>query len=287
MSTSPERSAEQATDQARRAAREASPWIEGLGRFGYAAKGVVYVIVGGLAAQAAAGAGGSTTDTRGALEWIVAAPFGRFLLGAVAVGLAGYAVWRVAQGVLDTEDKSSNPKGLLTRLSYGGVGVIYAGLALSAVRLAMGTANSEGGEGSSTQDWTAWLLAQPFGQGLVALAGAMVIGSGVIQLARAWTASFRDTLELADLGEPRATWATRVGRAGFAARGIAFGIIGGFLIVAALQSRPDQARGLGGALETLARQPFGPWLLGIVAIGLVAYGLFALVEARYRRMIVC
>src|SRR6476646_6686838 len=92
-------------DQAQQAARQASPWVVRLGRFGFAAKGLVYAIVGGLAAQAAIGAGGETTDTRGALIWIVQAPFGRFLLGTVGIGLAGYALWRFVQAIADTENK--------------------------------------------------------------------------------------------------------------------------------------------------------------------------------------
>ena len=144
---------ELSAEQARRAAHEVGPWVERLGRFGYAAKGVVYGIIGGLAAQAAIGPGGATTDTRGALAWIVQAPFGRFLLGTVAVGLAGYALWRLVQSALDTEDKGTEAGGVLARAGYAVVGVAYAALALSAIGLVLGS--SGGSDGGSAQDWTA------------------------------------------------------------------------------------------------------------------------------------
>ena len=274
-------SLDEAKHQTRRAAREASPWIVRLGRFGYAAKGAVYVIVGVLAVQAARGTGGATTDPRGALGWIIQAPFGRFLLGAVAIGLVGYALWCVVQGILDTEGKGTDAKGILTRGAFVFTGVVATGLALSAVRLVRG---SPGG-GNATQDWTAWLLSQPFGQWLVGIAGAIVIGAGLYHLYKAYSANFREDLKLSQMTRTEELWTTRVGRLGFAANGIAVGIIGGFLMFAAVQAESQQARGLGGALEALDQQPFGPWLLGVVAVGLIAYGIFMLIEARYRRMV--
>lgn len=275
-------SLDEARHQTRRAAREASPWIVRLGRFGYAAKGAVYVMVGALAAQAARGAGGATTDPRGALDWVIQAPFGRFLLVAIAIGLVGYALWCVVQGILDAEGKGTDAKGILTRGAFVVTGGVAAGLALSAVQLVRG---SPGG-GDATRDWTAWLLSQPFGQWLVGIVGAMVIGSGLYHLYKAYSANFREDLKLGEMTRTEATWTTRIGRLGFAANGIAVSIIGGFLLFAAVQAQSEQARGLGGALEALARQPFGPWLLGVVAVGLIAYGVFMLIEARYRRMVI-
>ena len=256
-----------------------------LGRFGYAAKGAVYAIVGVLAAQAAGGAGGATTDPRGALGWIIQAPFGRLLLGAVAVGLVGYAVWSFVQGILDTEGKGTDAKGIVARGAFVVTGLVAAGLALAAVRLVRGSGGAGSGD-SAAQDWTAWLLAQPFGQWLVGIVGAIVVGAGLHHLYKAYSADFRKELRLGQMSRTEELWTIRTGRLGFAANGIAVGIIGGFLLVAALQAQPERARGLGGALETLARQPYGPWLLGAVAVGLIAYGLFMLVEARYRRMVI-
>ncbi|MFN8633297.1 MAG: DUF1206 domain-containing protein [Chloroflexota bacterium] len=263
----------------------ASPWLEGLGRFGYAAKGVVYLVVGELAVQAALGTGGQTTDTKGALAHIAAAPFGRSILVVLAVGLFGYAVWRLLQAVLDTERKGSELKGLAARAGYLLIASIYVALSWSAIRLA---ARGEPVQGSTqqTQDWTAWLLGQPLGEWLVGAIGAAVIANGLVQFYRASRSSLCDDLHLAEMSASQATWITRVGRAGYAARGVAFATIGGFLLVAAYDANPGEAIGLDGALATLAAQPFGPYLLGAVAAGLAAYGLFALVQARYRRMVI-
>lgn len=271
------------TRQAKQATREASPWIEPLGRLGYAAKGVVYGIVGVLAAQAAFGAGGETTDSQGALQRIVAAPFGKILLGLTAIGLLGYAIWRFVQAFLDTDNKGSNAKGYAVRTGYAIVAVLYLSLAFSAVQIILGS-NSGGGSGAE-QSWTARLLAQPFGQVLVGLIGAGVIGVGLAQLQKGYTGKFRETLRLHEMSQTEQIWAVRAGRFGYIARGIVFGIIGAFLISAALRADASEARGVGGALAALAAQPFGPWLLGLVALGLIAYAIFCGVEARYRRML--
>jgi hypothetical protein len=274
---------DQAHAHTRRATREASPWIEALGRCGHTVIGVVYVIIGLLAAQAARGEGGTTTDQRGALNWIVEAPFGRFLMVAVVVGLAGYAVWRFVQAGYDTEHQGSSPQGLAARAGYLVIGTLYLGTALTAAKLALGWAAEHG---NATQDVTAMLLAKPFGQWLVGLLGLAVLGSALFQLYLASSGSFADNLTAHAMTAEQRTWATRAGRFGYGARGIAFGIIGTFLVMAAWHAEPNEARGLGGALSALAEQPFGSWLLLIVALGLVAYGVFSLVQARFRRMVI-
>lgn len=277
-------SPQQAKRHVEDAARQASPWIRQLGRLGYAAKGIVYALVGVLAVQAALGRGGQTTDPQGALGTLTQSPSERALLAMVALGLLGYALWLFVQALLDTENKGSDAKGVAARVGYAGIGVVHLGLALAAARLLLGGGGNQGSE-QSTQDWTARLISQPFGRWLVALVGAIVISVGLYQFYQAYTAKFREELKLAEMTPTEETWATRMGRLGYAARGVVFSIIGGFLIVAALQSQPEEARGLGGALQTLSEQPYGPWLLGIVAAGLVAYGIFMLVQARYRRMV--
>lgn len=252
-------------------------------RFGFAAKGVVYALVGLLAAQAALGVGGQTTDTGGALQTIVTQPFGKILLSLVAVGLIGYVLWRLVEAVMDPEHKGTDAQGIVQRLGYAFNGLAYAGLAVSAAQLVLGSGKRSSSD-ATTQDWTARLLAQPFGQWLVVLGGMLVIGLGFYQFYEAYKAKFKRKLRLDQMSDSEQTWAVRLGRLGLAARGVTFAIIGGFLIQAARQSDPSQARGLGGALQALAQQPFGPWLLAVVALGLVAYGLYTLVQARYLRI---
>jgi hypothetical protein len=275
----------QAERQVRDSARKASPWLVGLGRFGHAAKGVVYLLVGVLAVQVALGRGGETTDSKGALGRIAEAPFGRILLIAMIVGIVGYALWRMLQALLDTDDEGTDAEGIAKRLGYAGSAVIYAGLALSAVQLLRtGSAGESGNQ--SAQGWTTQLMEKPLGQWLVAFVGLLIIGIGGYQIYKGYKAKFREDLELGKIGATEENWVTRLGRVGHIARGIVFGVIGLFLIVAALQSNPGEARGIDGALAALAQQSFGPVILGAVAIGFVAYGLYMFAEARYRRMVV-
>jgi hypothetical protein len=276
----------QVKQRAERTIRATSPWIEAWGRLGYAAHGVVYGLVGLLAAQAALGTGGATTDSEGALARIVEAPFGQLALAATAFGLVGYATWRFVQALMDTEGKGSDARGVVTRASYAVAGAAHLALAWAAVRLLLGASGADESSDRHAQDWTALLLAQPLGAWLVGLAGAVVVAVGLYQIYLAYTFKFRDDLDLERMSDAEDTWATRAGRLGHAARGVVFGTIGGFLVVAALQSEPGEARGLAGALATLAAEPSGPGLLGAAAIGLIAYGIYSFVEARYRRMAV-
>jgi hypothetical protein len=266
---------------ARHGLHEAAPWVRRLARLGYAAKGVVYVLLGGLALESAAGSSERPEDSHGALAVVLEGPFGRALLAVLAVGLAGYVLWRAVEAALDPEGHGSDAKGIGKRLGLALSAVLYGGLTVEAVRLLRGAG---GGAGDGTEDWTARVLQAPLGRGLVGLAGAGVLAYGLYELRRAWTADLGERLDLSELGASERTWVVRFGRAGSAARGVVFVVIGGFLVLAALQSDAQEARGMAGALATLERQPQGPWLLGAVAAGLVAYGLFQLVQARYRRI---
>jgi Domain of Unknown Function (DUF1206) len=263
-----------------------NPWVERLARFGYAARGVVYAVIGLLAVQTAFSGRGSQdlaqqATPQGALQRI--AEQSRLLLALVAIGLAGYALWRFVQAGLDTENKGSDPKGLVKRGSMVASGIVYAALAIAATRLVAGTGG--GGSAGGTQGFTADLMSKPFGRWLVILAGIAVIVSGCYELYDAWTKKFRNRLKLQEMSADEERLATRTGQAGLAARGIAFLLSGWFLIQAGLRFDPSQAQGLGGALEALARQPSGPWLLGLVALGLIAFGAYSFLLARYRRIV--
>lgn len=259
-----------------------SVWLERFARLGYAAKGVVYAVVGILAAMAAFGTGGRTTDTNGALVTIVAQPFGKFLLGLVAVGLVGYVVWCFVQAIADAENKGTDAKGIMQRLGYAGSGIVYAGLALNAVQIVRGAGG--GGSSNASQDWTARLLTQPFGQWLVGIVGAAVIGMGFYQFYEAYKAKFRKKIKMNQMSDSEKKWALYSGRFGIASRGVVFSIIGIFLLQAAHDSNPNRVTGLAGALQALAQQPYGSLILGIVALGLIAYGIYNFVLARYRQI---
>jgi hypothetical protein len=265
------------------AAVQTMPWIEKLARFGYGAKGVVYAVIGILALQLALGQGGEATGPEGALSTIGQQPFGRALLAIMAAGLLAYALWRLVQAAVDPEHKGRDAKGLGQRAGYVISGLTYGALGLLAGRMALG--QSGGGSGDQSQeDWTAWLLAQPFGVWLVALVGLVIIGAGLYQLYYGVSGRFRTELKLHEMSQTEIAWATRSGQLGYAARGVVYTITGGFFILAALRSNPEQAGGFAQALSELAQQPYGPWLLGLVALGVLAHGIYAFVQARYRRI---
>ncbi|MBQ0824105.1 DUF1206 domain-containing protein [Microvirga sp. HBU67558] len=254
--------------------------VETLARLGYGARGVVYGLVGGLALLAAMGSGGQTGGSRSALQSLLSQPFGKLWLTLIALGLFGFCAWRVLEALTDADHRGSDLKGWGVRGAHLISGVIYAGLAISALKLALGRA-SGGGEDQAAQDWTAWLMSQPFGQWLVGLVGLAIAGTGLAFVAKAWRGNVTERLALpAD----KRNWIVILGRMGFAARGVVFLMIGGFLILAALHASSSDVHGLGGALQALQQQPYGWVLLALTALGLFAFGLFGLVQARYRHI---
>ncbi len=274
-----------AANQAARTAAS-SQWITLLARLGYAAKGIVYLIIGWLAVLVAIGAGGKTTDQRGALQAINAEPFGKFLLAVLIVGLIGFGIWCFLQAWFDTEGKGSDIKGIIGRLGYVVTGVSYFVLAFGAFQLVTrtGTGSATKSTTASTQDVTAQLLNHSWGVAVVVIVGLIIIGVACYMFAKAYTAKFQRRLLLTGLSARFRSGVIFLGRFGYAALGVVFSIIGIFLIVAAVQHNPHEAKGLDTALATLAHQPFGQVLLGIVALGLVAYGVYSFFEARYRRV---
>ena len=264
---------------ARRAAH--SPASEWLARLGYVVKGIVYLIIGILAGRVAIGDGGKTTDNRGALQAIYHEPFGRVLLSLVIVGLIGYALWCFLRAFLDVDGKGSDAKGILARVGYAIIGISYGALAYGALRLVTGSGSSGKSTDASTQDWTARLLGQSYGEALVILLGVVVLGVALYLFYYAYSAKFLQSFSR--LSGMARTWVRRLGRIGYGAQGVVFAEIGVFLIVAARKHNAHAAKGIGGSLAQLAREPYGHLLLGIVALGLIAYALYSFAQARFRR----
>jgi hypothetical protein len=266
----------------RRAAN--SPAVSVIAHAGYIAKAVVYLIIGGLALAAALKVGGGLVDQTGATQVIYQQPFGSFLLILAAIGWLIYALWSFIEATLDTENYGTDAKGIVARLGYAAVGVTYSGLAYFAFSLITG--KSSGGKSSNTQaqDWTARLLAAPGGVALVGLVGLVVLAIAGVLFYRAYSADFRKQLELGGAPPDVRKGIILLGRVGNSALGVVFTVIGVFFIVAAFQRNPGQAKGLSGALGAVLQQPFGHLLLAIVALGLLAYGLYSLAQARYRRI---
>lgn len=257
-----------------------SDGLRTLARFGFAAKGVVYSILGVLAVMAATGlSGGRTADKQQVLQTVQEMPLGRWLLGLVAFGLAGYVVWRLVQAIRDTEGKGNGAKGIATRLGYVISALAYAVLAFIAGKAAFENTSANAGSGGTRQSMVAKLLEQPYGQWLVGAIGLFVIGIGVYQLIRAYSGSFAKHVNSSQLPASQQRLVYRVGQLGYTARGIVWGILGYFLVQAAMNANAQEARGTEGAFDFLAGMGQAPLL--IVALGLVCYGLYMLVRAKY------
>ena len=268
-----------AADSAADSAAESAPY-ETFARAGYAAKGVVYVLIGVLAALAAfsPGSNGQTTGSDGALRVLEQGPAGTALLALLALGLVGYVLWRFVQAFLDPEDVGEDDWGWAKRALYFVSGVAYGLLAFTAVQMILGDGGGSGGNG--TQSMTAKLLQQPFGPWLVGLVAAGIAFRGLSQIWKAYKADFFEKIRYSK--EISAGTVRKIGQVGLSARGIVFLILAWFLFKAAMQSNPQQAKGLEGILDTLAASSQGPWLLGAAGVGLVAYGFFQFIKARYR-----
>jgi len=276
--------ARQPAQEAREKAQTGSGWYSWLARLGLVAKGISYGIVAGLAIAVAVGAGGKTTSRQGALESLAAHSWGKVLLIVLAAGFAAYAIWRFFEALAEGEDEADE-KGALKkwgkRAGYIGRGLIYAGLTITAVKLLIGAGGQES-QNEKAHKTTATVLDWPGGRWLVGIAGATIVGAGLWNLYRAVTKKFEDNWRADEMSEAERTWGGRAGMAGHIARGVVFALIGIFVTKAAIEFDPRDAIGFDGALRKLAEASYGPYLLGLTAGGLLCYGLFCLVDARYR-----
>jgi len=260
-----------------------SRWLNALARAGLAARGISYGIVGVLAAKLALGDGGKATSREGALATLAHEPLGKALLIALAAGFAGYALWRLAEAFFDRANEGSGLMGLAKRTGAAGRAVLYTALAFGAARLAAGGAEGQT-QNEKAREWTADALAWPAGRWLVGAVGVFIACVGLFNGYRGVTQSFEEDWDTLEMSGVERRWASRAGSVGLLARMVVFGLIGAFLVKAAAEYDPREAVGLDGALQELVRQVYGSWLLGTVAIGLIAFAVFGLTEARYRRV---
>jgi Domain of Unknown Function (DUF1206) len=262
-----------------------------LARAGFAARGVDYILIGWIAVQVAFGHSSQQADKTGALQEIGSTPVGGVLLWLLAIGFIGMALWQLSIAVFGPSDgasRSSNDNSgssgqheAGTRLAALGRVVVYAVLSWSVLKFAVGKGSQSSDKESV--DLTATLLKYPFGQVLVVIIGLALVGGGIYLAYAAWQEKFRDGTDLSQAGRLRRVveW---LGRSGGIARGVVFVTAGIFLVVAAVQDKPQQAKGVDSSLRTLASTPLGPWLLLLVAIGLIMFGLFSLCQARLQHL---
>ncbi|HEV3480530.1 MAG TPA: DUF1206 domain-containing protein [Gaiellaceae bacterium] len=266
----------------RQAAKAAdTPWARGLARWGLVSKGVLYLLVGLIATHVSIGGGERIQDRPGALSAVADNWLGKLLVGAVAIGLACYALWRFAEVLLGRTLEGGERFSVWQRLGAAARGVWFLGL----FGIALSVLVSADESGSRKEDRvTARVLELPAGRWLVAAVGLGILGAGLFNLFRGVTGRFRERLKLRKMSDVEDRIFTIVGGAGYLARAVVFGLIGFFLVRAAWRYDPNEAVGLDGALGEIVRQDYGDTLLGLVATGLLAYGFYCFVEARYREV---
>ena len=245
-----------------------------LAQMGYGARGMVYLVIGGLALMAALGNGGKTTGSKGAINTILQQPLGNTLLVLLVIGLMGYVLWRAVQAIKDTDDHGHSGKGLLVRGGLLISAISHAVLAVWTVSLMLGEESSSGGGSPS------WLSSTP-GLIVLVIAGLAMIGVGFAHMFKGWTARFERYM---DIPASQRYWARPLCRFGLIARGIVWCIVGGVLINATLLTHDAEIKGVSDALNLIAGNAFGTILLAITAAGLMAFGAYSLLEARYRRI---
>jgi hypothetical protein len=259
-------------------------WYANLARAGLVAKALSFGIVGVLAVKLALGDGGKATSREGALQTLARHGFGKLLLVLLAVGFAGYAIWRFVEAFAEREEERGE-KGIAKewgkRAGYVGRGLIYAGLSASAVKILFGSGGGQS-QNERAHKTSAVVLSWPGGTWILGIAGAAIIGVGLWNFYRGIARKFEDRWRTGEMSYAARKWGGRVGVVGHLARAVVFTLIGVFVINAAVDYNPKDAIGLDGALQKLVHATYGPYLLGLTAAGLVGYGVFCLVDARYR-----
>lgn len=270
--------ARDAGDTARKAAD--SKWLEVLARVGLVAYGVVHLLVGWIALQVAWGGSGDSADQSGALQNLAEQPYGPALLWLIALGLAALTIWQASEATWGFQGGDAK-KRVRRRVTAGAKAVVYLLLAISAARFAMGSGQSSS---QSQQSTTSGVLGLPLGRALVVAVALIVVAVGVGHVRKAFTKKFLKEIDTSAMTPAARKTITRLGQVGYAGKGAALAVVGLLLGYAAVTFDAEKASGLDGAMRTIAAQPFGRFLLTAVALGFVAFGLFAFAQSRYRPM---
>ena len=257
--------------------------LSSLARLGYASKAFIYATVGLLAGATALNEGGEVTDTRGALRVILSHPLGNGVLFVLAVGLCGYAIWRVLDAFLDPDRRGTSFKGLVIRIGNVLRALIYGGLGIEAFRLARGL-RASGGSDAKVRALTATVMAWPFGVWLVALVGLITAAYGASEIVEAIREKEDDKRDLSSLPAGRRRLLNLVSRFGVGARALIIVALGVLLVRAALRENPSEAEGLRGSILEMVGAAGGRWMLAFIALGLIAYAIDQALSAKYRRI---
>jgi hypothetical protein len=266
----------------------AHPSIVQLGRVGWLAKGIVYLLAGALALVVVARSFGWTSaatghkeaSPTGAIKEVAQSSGGPLLLVALAVGMFLYALWRLATAVLPG---STDAEGLATRVGYGVSAILYTTFGFTAISLARSRAAKANGN-KTVSDMTSRLMQHTPGRGLVGIAGVVVIGAGIYRFVKGLKSDVTDDIDMSGMSPERRRWTRRLGAVGEVGRGIAMGLIGFFLLRAAVTFKAGEATGLDGALRRLALESWGVFVVALVGLGLIAYGLHCVGTFTRRRL---
>lgn len=252
--------------------------FETLARIGYAIRGIIYFVIGLLAVLMAFGYGGKTTDQEGAISMIGKQPAGRFFLWLVLIGLVCYSLWGFIRAIFNPFHQGHDAKGFVLRIGYLASAIAYALLVMPTYALISGGAEpaQSGAQQGQIQQYIAKILVMPFGQLLVGIIGAIVILAGLIQIIQGFQSGFDRQIYLAKLNPVPMRRVRFLGRFGTIARGIVFGLIGLFIVMAAFTANSQQVKGFDSTLTAILQQPYGRWLLGAIALGLVSLGVYSL-----------
>jgi fumarate reductase subunit D len=273
-----------ATAQAETAVKRAAenPLLELMERLGYAVRGALYAVMGVLALKIALSVGGGqATDLSGSLVFLTGNPLGKLVLIVAVIGLAAYSLWGFVRAIYDPLNRGRDASGYAARLGFITSALSYAAIVLFALQLLAGSATSAG---DTTQKTIASVLTHPAGGWLTILLGVVALGIGLGQFLEAYRATFAKDLKGSEMSQREREIAVNLGRFGMFARGVTFLVIGWFLIQAGIHSDAGQAHGFGGAFLFLLSEPYGRWLVGIIALGFIALGLHSFACARWVRL---
>lgn len=258
-----------------------SSTLENLTRLGYGVRGLIYGIIGLLALMFAIGGSGSLQDPQGAIASIGQQIFGRILLGIILIGLIGYTLWGLIRAFFDPLHKGKSFKGILERIGFFISAVAYAILIIPTYNFIFNISNAaqNGAQGIQLKNIIGTIFLMPFGKWIVGIIGVIVLVIGVYQVYQGLRHNFDKQIKPYALTPKQVKWVKRIGRFGTLGRAVVFFIVGLFLLFAAYHAKPTEVKGVGGALLILLQQPYGHWLLGIVALGLIAFGGYSLLSA--------
>ncbi len=261
-----------------------NPWVDKVARIGYATRGIIYGLVGYLAIQAIFTGRGQITGRAGVLSTIASKPYGKIILIVIVIGLIGLFLWNMIRAFADPYDKGNDVKGLIARVGYFISGVSYLALEYPTIQLLANASKNVNGGGQTAQRVASGILSTSWGPWVVGLIGAGIAIAGLVNIYRGWKGNLEERLKGYQMSATERKWTLRMGRIGRAALGVVLAIIGSLAILAATTSNASKIAGIDGALTFLAQQPFGPWLLGIVALGLIAFAIYSFMGALWFRI---